>query len=102
MGTVGAVDAANPKGNGKAEKLECGPPANESNLALGTTLIVSEGSYADKYGTVIGLILASGERVGPEIGLGAGTVALKIGPYNWKGENGWLPFPSGSLCTVAA
>jgi hypothetical protein len=99
FGGVGAVGAATYKGD---EKPERGPPADELNLALGTVLIVGEGDHTDKYGTVIGMTLASGEKIGPEMGLEAGTVALRIGPYNWKGQNGWLSFPSDSLCTVAA
>jgi hypothetical protein len=86
----------------KDEPLECGPPAEESTLVPGTVLIVSEGDHADKHGTVLGLTMASGKRVGLEMGLEAGTVALRIGPYNWKGQNGWLTFPLSSLCTVAA
>lgn len=101
-GGAGGVGAASYAARKEDEPLECGPPAEESTLVPGIVLIVSEGDHADKYGTVLGLTMASGESVGQEMGLEAGTVALRIGPYNWKGENGWLTFPLSSLCTVAA
>lgn len=82
--------------------LELGPPAEDSTLVPGTLLIVSEGDHAHEHGTVLGLTRASGERIGQDMGLEAGNVALKIGPYNWRGDNGWLSFPLSSLCTVAA
>lgn len=100
LGTVGVGAASSDAENDG--KVEHGPPAEESTLVPGTVLIVNEGDHAGKYGPVLGLTMASGERVGLEMGLEAGTVALRIGKYNWKGENGWLSFPLSSLRTVVA